>query len=81
MLYATLVNRNTFQECREYLKLESTKCYRKQTVLRCTSWMFGLYTIVVLLYLQLPNLLQASMMVAWKGKATVTFSDMLACVR
>jgi hypothetical protein len=71
----------TFQECREYLKLESTKCYRKQTVLRCTPCMFGLYTIVVLLYLQLPNLLQTSMMVAWKGKSTVTFSDMLACVR
>jgi hypothetical protein len=43
--------------------------------------MFGLYTIVVLLYLQLPNLLHASMGVAWKGKATATFSDMLACVR
>jgi DDE superfamily endonuclease len=71
----------TFQECREYLKLESTKCYSKQTVLRCTPCMFGLYTIVVLLYLQIPNLLHASMMVAWKGKSTVTFSDMLACVR
>jgi DDE superfamily endonuclease len=71
----------TFQECREYLKLESTKCYRKQTVLRCTPCIFGLYTIVALLYLQLPNLLQTSMMVTWKGKSTVTFSDMLACVR
>jgi hypothetical protein len=71
----------TFQECREYLKLESTKCYSKQTVLRYTPCMFGLYTIIVLLYLQLPNLLHASIMVDWKGKSTVTFSDMLACVR
>jgi hypothetical protein len=40
-----------------------------------------LYTIVALLYLQLPNLLQTSMVVTWKDKSTVTFSDMLACVR
>ena len=44
----------TFQECREHLKLESTKCYGQQTVLRFTPCLFGLYTIVVLLYLQLP---------------------------
>jgi DDE superfamily endonuclease len=46
----------TFQECREHLKLESTKCYSQQTVLRFTPCLFGLYTIVVLLYLQLPDL-------------------------
>jgi hypothetical protein len=45
----------TFQECREYLKLESTKGYSQQTVLRFTPCLFGLYTLVVLLYLQLPR--------------------------
>jgi hypothetical protein len=45
----------TFQECREFLKLESTKGYGQHTVLRFTSCLFGLYTMVVLLYLQLPN--------------------------
>ena len=34
----------TFQECREYLKLESTKGYSQQTVLRLTPCLFGLYT-------------------------------------
>jgi hypothetical protein len=32
----------TFQECREYLKLESTKGYGQHTVLRFTPCVFGL---------------------------------------
>jgi hypothetical protein len=71
----------TFQECREYLKLESTKCYSQSSVLRLIPSVFGLYTIVVLLYLQLPQPLQVRGAVCWTGKATVTFSDMLTCVR
>ena len=71
----------TFQECREYLKLESTKCYSQQTVLRLIPCLFGLYTLVVVLYLQLPKSLQAPGVVCWRGKSTVTFSDMLSCVR
>jgi hypothetical protein len=71
----------TFQECREYLKLESTKCYGQHTVHRCIPCLFGLYTLVVLLYLQLPKSFQAPGVVSWRGKATVTFSDMLSCVR
>jgi hypothetical protein len=43
----------TFQECGEYLKLESTRGYSQQTVLRFTPCLFGLYTVVVFLYLQL----------------------------
>jgi hypothetical protein len=71
----------TFQECREHLKLESTKCYSQQTVLRFTPCLFGLYTIVVLLYLQLPDLLRLPIMVSWSGKSTTTFADMITCVR
>jgi DDE superfamily endonuclease len=71
----------TFQECREYLKLESTKCYGKQTVLRLTSSLLGLYTIVVLLYLQLPASLNSASVLSWNGKSAVTFSDMMVCVR
>jgi hypothetical protein len=33
----------TFQECREYLKLESTKCYGKETVLRFTPFIWLIY--------------------------------------
>jgi hypothetical protein len=71
----------TFQECREDLKLESPKGYGQQTVLRFTPCLFGLYTIVVLLYLHLPRPSSALRVVLWRGKATVTFSDMITCVR
>ena len=71
----------TFQECREYLKLESTKCYGQQMVLRFTPCLFGLHSIVILLYLQLPDLLRSLRVISWKGKSTVTFSGMLVCVR
>jgi DDE superfamily endonuclease len=71
----------TFQECREYLKLESTKGYGQHTVLRFTPCLFGLYTMVVLLYLQLPHSSSTLRAIFWRGKSTVTFSDMLTCVR
>jgi hypothetical protein len=71
----------TFQECREYLKLESTKGYGQQTVLRFTPCLFGLYTLVVLLYLQLPQPSRTLRIVLWRGKSTVTFSAMMTCVR
>jgi hypothetical protein len=71
----------TFQECRECLKLESTKGYSQQTVLRFTPCLFGLYTLVVLLYLQLPRPSNTLSAVFWRGKSTVTFSDMMTCVR
>jgi hypothetical protein len=71
----------TFQECREYLKLESTKGYGQQTVLRFTPCLFGLYTIVVLIYLQLLHPSSTLRAIFWRGKSTVTFSDMITCVR
>ncbi len=71
----------TFQECREYLKLESTKGYCQTTVLRLTPCLLGLYTAIVLLYLQLPKTASTLGAVCWRGKSTVTFSDMVTCVR
>ena len=71
----------TFQECREYLKLESPKGYAQQTVRRFTPCLCGRYTIVVLLSLQLPRFSRTLRAVFWRGKATVTFSDMMTCVR
>jgi hypothetical protein len=71
----------TFQECRKYLKLASTKGYRQPTVLRLTPCLLGLYTAVVLLSLQLPTTSRTPRAVSWKGKTTVTFSDMMTWVR
>lgn len=36
---------------------------------------------MVLLYLQLPKTLRTPRAVVWKGKTTVTFSEMITCVR
>jgi len=71
----------TFQECREYRKLESTKSSSKQTVLRFTPDVCGLYTVVVRLDLQLPRSASMCRAVFWRGKATVTFSARMTCVR
>jgi hypothetical protein len=71
----------TFQECREYLKLESPKGYSQATVLRFTPGLFGLYTMVVLFYLQLLHPSSTLRAIFWRGKSTVTFSDMITCVR
>jgi hypothetical protein len=71
----------TFQECREYLKLESTKGYSQHTALRFTPCLFGRYTLAALLYLQLPGPSSPLRAVFWQGKSTVTFSDLMTCVR
>jgi hypothetical protein len=71
----------TFQACREYLKLESTKGYCQATVFRLTPCLFGLYTAIVLLYLQLAKTLRMLRAICWKGKPTVPFSDMMTWVR
>jgi hypothetical protein len=71
----------TFQACRDYLKLESPQGDRPQTVLRFTPCLFGLYTMVVLLYLQLLHPSSRLRAMLWRGKSTLTFSDMITCVR
>jgi len=43
--------------------------------------LFGLYTVVVVLYLQLQLPSSTLRAVLWRGKATVTFSDMITYVR
>jgi hypothetical protein len=71
----------TFQECREYLKRESTKGDGQHTVLRCTPGVFGRYTMVVLLSRQLPSSSSTLRAIFWRGNSTVTVSDRLTCVR
>jgi hypothetical protein len=67
----------TFQECREYLRLESPKCDGKATVFRFTPCVFGLSTTIILLSLQLPDTLHCPSVRSWHGKTTVTFADMM----
>ena len=70
----------TFQEMRSYLGLETTRGWCARTVLRAAPCLFGLYTVVALLYRALPES-KRSGSVHWPGKEGVTFSDALAGVR
>lgn len=70
----------TFQEVRSGLGLETTRGRCRQAVLRAAPCLFGLYTVVAVLFHALPAGKRAGG-VEWPGKATVTFSDALSGVR
>ena len=71
----------TFQELRAYMGLETTCGWTQATVLRAAPCLFGLFSMVALLYTQLPSCHTQGGQVAWVGKREVTFSDALAAVR
>jgi hypothetical protein len=70
----------TFQEVRSALGLETTRGRCRNTVLRAAPCLFGLYTVVAVLFHALPDGKRVGA-VAWPGKATVTFPDALSAVR
>jgi len=71
----------TFEEVRSYLHLQTTRGWSRNTVLRVAPCLFGLYTIVVWLYADLPGRLSRVGNVNWLGKRDVTFSDAITAVR
>jgi hypothetical protein len=71
----------TFQELRSYLGLETTRGWCRNTVLRAEPCLFGLYTVVALLYASLPSRYARVRVVDWPGKHDVTFSDAITAVR
>jgi hypothetical protein len=71
----------TFQELRSYLGLETTRGWCRNTVLRAEPCLFGLYTVVALLYAALPARDARVRVVDWPGKRDVTFSDAITAVR
>src|SRR5205085_7485376 len=71
----------TFQEMRSYLGLETTRGWKKETVLRVAPCLFGLYSVVACLYSQLPAKYARGRGVQWVGKDEVTFSDAITAVR
>jgi DDE superfamily endonuclease len=71
----------TFQEARSYLGLETTRGWSRNTVLRVSPCLFGLYTVVAYLYAELPAKYQRARVVDWPGKHDVTFSDAITAVR
>ena len=70
----------TFQEVRSHLGLESTRGRCRRTVLRAAPCLFGLYSVVALLFQGLPESKRTGR-VEWPGKVGVTYSDALTSVR
>jgi DDE superfamily endonuclease len=70
----------TFQETRSSLGLETTRGRCRNTVLRAAPCLFGLYTVVAILFHGLPASKRTGAVV-WPGKEAATFSDALTAVR
>lgn len=70
----------TFQESRAYLHSETTRGWSRQTVLRATPCLLGLYSVVALLYDAMPATARTGG-IDWPGKSIVAFSDALCAVR
>jgi hypothetical protein len=71
----------TFQEMRAYLGLETTRGRKQETVLRVAPCLFGLYTVVAVLYAQMPARYRNARQIHWVGKTDTTFSDAITAVR
>jgi hypothetical protein len=71
----------TFQEMRAYLGLETTCGRTENTVLRAAPCLFGLFSLIALLYGQLPARHTEVTVILWPGKIDRTFSDAITAVR
>jgi hypothetical protein len=69
------------QEMRASLGLETTRGWSRATVLRAAPCLFGLYSVVALLYAAMPAGATAEGAVSYRGQAEVTFSDAIGGVR
>jgi hypothetical protein len=71
----------TFQEMRAYLGLETTRGRSEHTVLRAAPCLFGLFSVIALLYARLPARRTRAAVIHWPGKTERTFSDAITAVR
>jgi hypothetical protein len=71
----------TFQEMRADLGLETTRGRTEATVTRVVPCLFGLFSVVALMYERLKARGRATARVSWAGKAQTTFSDAITTVR
>jgi hypothetical protein len=69
-----------FEEMRAHLGLETTRGRSRSTVLRMVPSLFGLYSVVALLFDVLPEKYK-KVTLHWDNKTTVSFSDAITAVR
>jgi DDE superfamily endonuclease len=70
----------TFQEMRSQLGWATTRGWCQQTIERASPCLFGLYTVVAVLYAGLPESKRQGS-IDWPGKVGVTFGDAVRTVR
>jgi hypothetical protein len=73
----------TFQECRAHLGLETPRQRGERSVLRTTPLLFGLFTLVTLIWRRCPRAAAGGspQRAAWYEKAEPTFTDAIVRVR
>jgi DDE superfamily endonuclease len=71
----------TFEEMRAYVGLETTRGRVEATVTRVAPCLFGLFSVVALVYERLRAHGHATAGVSWAGKSEPTFSDAITTVR
>jgi hypothetical protein len=71
----------TFQEMRACLGLETTRGRTGKTLLRTAPGLFGWFSVIALLYAQLPRRCVHRVGLHWPGKTGRSFSDALTAVR
>ena len=70
----------TFQECKEHLKIESTRVWSKKSTLTLIPLIFGMYSVSVLIT---HDKIKSSekLFLSWPAKKGVAFSDMILFLR
>jgi hypothetical protein len=71
----------TFEEMRAYMGLETTRCRTENAVLREAPWLFGVFSLVCLMFASLPAGRRAKLTITWVGKSEVTFADAITGLR
>jgi hypothetical protein len=71
----------TFEEMRSYLKLEKSRGWKEQTVLRTAPCLFGLYTVIAVWFAELPARWRSQRAVPRPDDAAVTFADAITALR
>lgn len=70
----------TFQETRSSLHLQTTRGWSRSAVLRAATCLFGLDSVMAMLYTSLPRWRRIGR-VTWAGESVITFSVAVAAVR
>jgi DDE superfamily endonuclease len=68
----------TFQECKGLLRVEKTRVWCERSVLTLPALLFGAYSVLVLLTVDLGLLTPGA---TWPAKKAISFSDMIASLR